>query len=227
VTLRTEAGWQRDQGTAASVRQMAHKAEFPERWARMAAGSNFPGNRTPFTQRLYTEHLHKDTMRSLFLGVFFACSICAHAQSTNATTPTTPAKKASPMTHIATGEFAVKLLPLGAEGQPDDPKYGRMSINKSITGGLVATTVGQMLTAGTAEKGSAAYVAVEKVDGVLDGRKGSFALMHTGVMNRGTPSLTVTVVPDSGTDELTGIAGEFKIIMGGGKHAYEFKYTLP
>lgn len=131
------------------------------------------------------------------------------------------------MTKVATGEFTVKLIPLGAEGQPDDPKYGRMSINKSITGSLVATTVGQMLTAGTAEKGSAAYVAIEKVDGVLDGRKGSFALMHTGVMNRGAPNLSVKVVPDSGTGELAGIAGEFKIIIAGGKHSYEFHYTLP
>jgi hypothetical protein len=102
-----------------------------------------------------------------------------------------------------------------------------MSIDKTISGGLVATTVGQMLTAMTDVKGSAGYVAIEKVDGVLDGKKGSFALQHTGSMNRGAPSLSVTVVPDPGTDELVGLAGEFKIIIAGGKHSYEFTYTLP
>lgn len=78
------------------------------------------------------------------------------------------------MTRFATGEFVVKLLPLGVEGQDriQDSKFGRMLIDKTISGGLVATTVGQMLTAMTDVKGSAGYVAIEKVDGVLDGKKG-------------------------------------------------------
>jgi hypothetical protein len=131
------------------------------------------------------------------------------------------------MNRIAKGEFVVKLLPLGTEGQPEDLKIGRMSINKSISGGLVATTVGQMLSAMTEVKGSAGYVAIEKVDGVLEGKKGTFVLQHTGTMSQGTPSLSVTVVPDSGTGELVGLAGEFNIIIASGKHSYEFKYTLP
>ncbi|MDX2220727.1 MAG: DUF3224 domain-containing protein [Burkholderiales bacterium] len=165
----------------------------------------------------------------LLLVALLACPLLVRSQAPSPTMPVSNSStsKALSMTKVATGEFTVKLLPLGAEGQPDDPMYGRMSINKSITGGLVASTVGQMLTAGTAEKGSAAYVAIEKVEGVLDGKMGSFALMHTGVMNRGTPSLSVRVVPDSGAGELVGIAGEFKIIIAGGKHAYEFHYTLP
>jgi Protein of unknown function (DUF3224) len=159
-------------------------------------------------------------MRLQLLELFIAvCVLCA--QSTSTAQPT----KEPSMTRIATGEFVVKLLPLGLDGQ--DSKFGRMSIDKTISGGLVATTVGQMLTAMTDVKGSAGYVAIEKVDGVLDGKKGSFALQHTGSMNRGAPSLSVTVVPDSGTDELVGLAGEFKIIIAGGKHSYEFKYTLP
>jgi hypothetical protein len=113
------------------------------------------------------------------------------------------------------------------EGTADDPKMGRMSINKSISGDLVATTVGQMLSAMTDVAGSAGYVALERVDGALAGRKGSFVLQHTGTMNRGKPGLSVTVVPDSGTGELVGIAGEFSIIVAGGKHSYEFTYTLP
>ena len=131
------------------------------------------------------------------------------------------------MTRVARGDFAVKLVPLAVEGQPEGSRIGRMSIDKSITGDLVATTTGQMLSAMTEVKGSAGYVAIERVDGVLDGRKGTFVLQHTGTMNRGAPSLSVTVVPDSGTDELAGLAGEFRIIIADGRHSYEFSYSLP
>ena len=131
------------------------------------------------------------------------------------------------MTRVARGEFVVKLAPLAVEGQPEGSRIGRMSIDKSITGDLVATTTGQMLSAMTEVKGSAGYVAIERVDGVLDGRKGTFVLQHTGTMNRGAPSLSVTVVPDSGTGDLEGLAGEFRIIIADGRHSYEFSYSLP
>ena len=104
---------------------------------------------------------------------------------------------------------------------------GRMSIDKTISGELVATTRGQMLSAMTEVKGSAGYVAIERVEGTLKGKKGTFVLQHTGTMNQGSPSLSVTVVPDSGTGELVGIAGQFNIVIAAGKHSYEFKYTLP
>ena len=131
------------------------------------------------------------------------------------------------MSEIARGEFVVQLAPLPVEGQADASKIGRMSIDKTITGDLVATTRGQMLSAMTEIKGSAGYVAIERVEGSLKGKKGSFVLQHTGTMARGSPSLSVTVVPDSGTGELVGLAGDFTIIIVGGKHSYEFKYTLP
>jgi hypothetical protein len=131
------------------------------------------------------------------------------------------------MTRVARGEFVVKLVPLAVEGQPEGSRIGRMSIDKSISGDLVATTTGQMLSAMTEVKGSAGYVAIERVDGVLDGRKGTFVLQHSGTMNRGAPSLSVTVVPDSGTGELAGLAGEFRIIIAEGRHSYAFNYSLP
>lgn len=131
------------------------------------------------------------------------------------------------MTHTATGTFTVKLQPLVVEGLPEGARLARMSIDKTITGDLVATTAGQMLSAMTDVKGSAGYVAIEHVDGVLDGRRGTFVLQHTGIMNRGTPSLSVTVVPDSGTGELVGLSGTFDIIIAGGTHSYEFSYSLP
>ena len=131
------------------------------------------------------------------------------------------------MNHVAKGEFTVNLSPLAMEGQSDDAKLARMSIDKTISGDLVATTTGQMLSAATGVEGSAGYVAIERVEGSLHGRKGSFVLQHSGTMNRGTPHLLVTVVPDSGTDQLVGLVGEFEIIVADGKHRYEFSYSLP
>ncbi len=84
-----------------------------------------------------------------------------------------------------------------------------------------------MLTAGTAVKGSAGYVAIERVSGVLQGRSGTFVLQHTGTMTRGALQLSITVVPDSGTDQLAGLAGTMNIIIAEGKHSYDFAYTLP
>lgn len=102
----------------------------------------------------------------------------------------------------------------------------RMSLDKQFFGDLEAGSKGEMLSAGTTTKGSAGYVAIEKVTGALNGKQGSFVLQHSGTMTRGTPQLSVTVVPDSGTDELVGIAGQMKIIIADGKHSYEFDYSL-
>jgi hypothetical protein len=138
----------------------------------------------------------------------------------------TPAQKGTPM--HATGRFDVALAPQPADSKTQDPSLGRMTIEKQIHGELEATSNGQMLTAGTDVKGSGVYVAVERVTGKLRGRSGSFSLYHTGVMTRGVPQLTITVVPDSGTGELAGIAGTLTItIAPDGAHSYDFTYTLP
>jgi hypothetical protein len=126
------------------------------------------------------------------------------------------------MTH-ATGPFEVKLAPLSTDAAP----IGRMSIDKQFHGDLEAVSKGEMLSFMSEVKGSAGYVAVERVTGALHGRKGSFVLQHHATMNRGVPALSVTVVPDSGTDELTGLSGKMDIQIEGAKHSYEFEYTLP
>lgn len=131
------------------------------------------------------------------------------------------------MTHTAKGTFVVSLQPLDFEGADPESKLARMSIDKQISGDLTATTMGQMLSAMTGTDGSAGYVAIERVEGVLDGKRGSFVLQHTGTLNRGAPSLSVTVVPDSGTEELVGLEGEFSIDIIDGDHFYEFTYRLP
>lgn len=131
------------------------------------------------------------------------------------------------MDQTARGTFEVKMQPLTFEGVDAQAKLGRMTIDKQISGDLVATTQGQMLSAMTDVKGSATYVAIEHVSGTLHGKRGSFVLHHSGVMNRGARSHSVQVVPDSGTGELAGIEGTFKIDIVDGKHLYEFAYRLP
>jgi hypothetical protein len=126
----------------------------------------------------------------------------------------------------ATGLFDVSLKPLPMDNDPGTQLLGRMSIDKQFHGDLNGASKGQMLTGGTIIKNSAGYVAIELVTGSLKGRKGSFILQHTGAMNRGEPSLVITVVPDSGTDQLEGLKGTMKIDINAGKHSYELDYVL-
>ena len=135
------------------------------------------------------------------------------------------AKKEVGMTAArASGTFEVKVVP--QDDKSEDATLGRMILDKQFHGDLEGTSKGQMLTAGSAVQGSAGYVAIEKVSGTLHGRKGTFVLQHSGTMTRGTPQLTITVVPDSGTGQLVGLAGKMDIIIADGKHSYEFEYTL-
>jgi Protein of unknown function (DUF3224) len=137
-------------------------------------------------------------------------------------------QKEAIMTIHAVGTFEVKLNPQ----KPDDPvaesaNLGRMSIDKQFHGDLEATSKGEMIAAMSDVKGSAGYVAMERVTGSLNGHSGSFVLQHSGTMTRGVPQLSVTVVPDSGTGQLVGLTGKMTINIADGKHSYEFDYTLP
>ncbi|AEW00543.1 hypothetical protein A4D02_24745 [Niastella koreensis] len=129
------------------------------------------------------------------------------------------------MTHFAKGEFEVKLIPQAEER--DVPLLGRLTIDKVFHGDITGTSKGQMLSAKTAVPASAGYVAIERVEATINGRMGSFILQHNATMNKGEPMLNVIIVPDSGTDELTGIAGKLNIIIKEKKHFYEMEYTLP
>lgn len=124
----------------------------------------------------------------------------------------------------ASGTFDVTLTPLATDAGDDAP--GRMSLDKRFHGDLEGTSKGEMLTAGTEVEGSAGYVAIERVTGTLHGRSGTFVLQHSGTLTRGAPQLSITVVPDSGTGELVGLAGTMAIEIAGGKHSYDFEYTL-
>lgn len=130
------------------------------------------------------------------------------------------------MTTRATGTFEVKLTPQAPDNEINNPAVSRMLLDKQFHGDLEATSTGQMLAARTTMAGSAGYVAIEQVNGTLHGRRGSFVLQHNGTMARGVSHLTVAVVPDSGTDQLAGLAGQMEIKSAGGQHSYDFQYTL-
>src|ERR1022692_3019602 len=132
------------------------------------------------------------------------------------------------MTNHASGTFEVKLSPQKPDNEVSaSANLGRLSIDKQFHGDLEATSKGEMLAAGTDVKGSAGYVAIERVTGTLHGRSGSFILQHSGTMTRGEPQLSVTVVPDSGSSDLAGLAGTLTIRIAEKQHFYEFDYTLP
>jgi hypothetical protein len=131
------------------------------------------------------------------------------------------------MTTHASGPFQVTLSPRTPVEGVGDPGVGRLAIEKQFQGDLEASGQGEMLAVRTEVGGSAGYVAMERVTGTLGGHKGSFALQHSGTMNRGVPHLIISVVPDSGTGELVGLAGTMTIDVSGGGHSYEFDYTLP
>jgi hypothetical protein len=145
------------------------------------------------------------------------------------------AQRAAPMeqkgaalpTH-ASGTFEVKTVPLPSDEKVAGLSVGRISLDKQFHGDIEGTSKGEMMTAATAVKGSAGYVAVEQITGKLKGRSGSFTVLHLATMRRGGDfNMTLTVVPDSGTDQLAGLAGTMKIIIEGGQHSYELDYTLP
>ena len=162
--------------------------------------------------------------RTPLLILCLLVGVLCHAQSSSSSANQ---QKEIGLTKHAAGPFDVKITPEPLADKSADANLGRMSIDKQYHGDLEATARGEMLTASTTVKGSGVYVAVERVTGTLQGRKGSFALHHTGIMTRNSPELKISVVPDSGTDQLVGITGTMSIKIDNGKHSYEFDYTLP
>jgi hypothetical protein len=130
------------------------------------------------------------------------------------------------MPHIR-GLFDVVVTPQAPTDGVGDVLIGRMALSKQFHGDLTATSLGQMLaSSSTSVKGSAGYVAMERVDGTLLGQRGSFVLQHSSTMNRGVPTQNITVVPDTGTDELVGLTGRMTIDIIEKKHYYDFEFEL-
>ncbi len=126
----------------------------------------------------------------------------------------------------ATGSFNVQMTPQQTDDKAGGTSLGHLALLKQYHGDLEADSTGEMLSAMTPVKGSAGYVAIERVTGVLGGRTGSFVLLHRGIMTAGTQEQSITVVPHSGNGELTGISGQLAMTVVDGKHSYDLEYTL-
>lgn len=157
----------------------------------------------------------------LFIGVVFLAQGQTHtsAQSANG--------KGRVMSGRASGTFEVKLTPRASKADEEGADLFKMSIDKQFHGDLVATSKGEMLADNMGDKGSGGYVAMERVNGTLHGRNGTFVLQHSGTMRRGAAQLSISVVPESGTGQLQGLEGKMTIRVADGKHYYDFDYTLP
>jgi hypothetical protein len=159
------------------------------------------------------------------LTALILSTVSAHPQTSLQSPAST---RVQPVSLHATGPFELKIDPQPADENGGGAAIGRMLIDKHFHGDLEATSKGTMLAAGTGAKGSSGgYVALEIVTGTLKGRTGTFILQHSATMNRGVPTLSITVVPDSGTGQLTGLTGKMNITIADGKHSYDFEYTLP
>jgi hypothetical protein len=162
-------------------------------------------------------------------GLLFATSGSSFSNRTNYQTlddaRSQKEKKVSNTNH-ASGTFEVKMTSPTTDANASASAIGRFSLDKKFHGDLEGASKGEMLAVSSTVSGSAGYVAMEQVTGTLKGRTGTFALQHSGTMNRGAAQLSVTVVPDSGTGELVGLSGKMDIKITDGKHFYEFDYVL-
>jgi len=209
----------------------AHTAT-PQDWLSRPESVMFGGKQTAarVTEREQrVQYLLNNRLR-IYSGIFVCVSMIAFqselAKAQASLDPIITSTKQQLKMAIAIGSFEVKLTPVTDDDSPGGDNLGRMLIDKQFEGDLVAQSDGQMLTAMTSVAGSAGYVAVERVSGVLHEREGTFVLQHTGTMADGSQYLKISVVPDSGTGELIGLSGEMKITITEGKHFYEFEYTL-
>ena len=132
------------------------------------------------------------------------------------------------MSQRATGSFDVKVTPQKPDTQvARAANLSRLTIDKRFHGDLEGISKGEMLALQTEVKGSAGYVALERVTAKLKGRSGSFVLQHSASMSRGESRSEITVVPDSATGELRGLSGTMSISVGAdGAHAYEFDFKI-
>lgn len=164
-------------------------------------------------------------MKRMSIPFLFAALVLALFSFAQTGTPAQPQpNKETALTQHARGTFDVKLTPQPGDDK-EQPALARFSLEKQFHGDLEGTSKGEMISTGSAQ-GSGGYVALERVTGTVNGRSGSFALQHSGVMNRGVPNLTITVVPGSGTGQLVGLSGSFTLTMKDGKHFYDLEYTL-
>ncbi len=129
------------------------------------------------------------------------------------------------MEHRIQGNFEVTTT-LQSHAAGEGEGISRLLLDKRFDGQLEAHSQGQMLAFRSAVAGSAGYVAMEVVEGTLLQKRGRFVLQHTSVMHRGVSQLQLSVVPDSGTEGLTGLFGTMQIEVENGQHRYVFDFSF-
>jgi hypothetical protein len=169
---------------------------------------------------IHRERAVHNRLHSMLAAVVIGAATCA------ANAASAPAGlKDNPMREHITGRFDVKLIP--QENRDDPSGVAHLLLDKTFHGALEATSRGHMLALRTANGTSGGYVAMEKVSGTLQGRSGTFHLQHYGLATRGVNTLTLQVVPDSGTADLEGLTGTMTIeVKEGGEHFYVFEFEV-
>jgi len=176
-----------------------------------------------------TKRFRMVTRVALGLCLCFGYAALTQTQShdSTGTKGSTDTNKEPKVNGHASGSFEIKMAPQPITEEEKKTIAVRMTSDKQFHGDLEGTSTGEMLGVFTAVKDSAGYVALERVSGKLKGRTGTFILQHSSTMARGAQQQSIMVVPDSGTDQLAGLAGSMIIKITDGKHFYEFDYTLP
>jgi hypothetical protein len=130
------------------------------------------------------------------------------------------------MTNQATGAFTIDDWEDEPFGEQDGVKLSRVRVTKTFAGEIAGSSTAALVMAG-AQEGSAAYVGLEQVVGSVHDHSGSFVLQHSATMTKDAQSLSLTVVPDSGTGELLGVSGQGRIeIDAEGGHTLILDYEL-
>lgn len=157
------------------------------------------------------------SFHAFLLAVGVALGIGETSATALAATPETQARSAvrQPTMRHAKGRFTVAVTP---------ESETRFAMSKTFAGGMKGTSKGTMI----GDTVVTAYVALEKFEGVLDGRKGGFLMLHRGFMSKADGmNLDVFIAPNSDTGELTGIRGNLAIKVTDDKHSYDLAYSLP
>jgi Protein of unknown function (DUF3224) len=111
-------------------------------------------------------------------------------------------------------------------GEAEGAELSRVQISRTFSGDLQGSSTGEIMIAKS--EGGGGYIGHDLISGTLAGKSGSFVFQHTGLMGPDGINNTGTIVPGTGTGELTGITGEGTMLADEeGNHTLTLEYELP
>lgn len=129
------------------------------------------------------------------------------------------------MSQHASGTFTVDAWEPEPYDEQNEVTLARVRVRKTFSGDVAGTSTAELLMVAGSEEGQAAYVGVERIVGSVNGRAGSFVLLHHGIASPGAQSATWIVAPGSGTADLRGLNGAATISDGPeGAHSFTLDY---